>query len=98
MLEEFCSLLHRELGSLKTAIQKNDTDQLTAAAHQIKGAAVHLNVKRIADAAFHLEQLGHRKDLSNVTPILRELQIEVNHVTDFIKKIDWPALAQSMEA
>jgi HPt (histidine-containing phosphotransfer) domain-containing protein len=65
---------------LRHAIEVNDTAELRAAAHRLKGAASNLGAGPVTDAARALEVIGEQGSLSEAMPAWQRLKHEADRL------------------
>ena len=81
LLEELAVLFEEEsvknLSEIREAIGTGDAALLERLAHTLKGASANIGAKRVAQAAFALEQVARSRDLSMVQPSVSALEWEI---------------------
>jgi len=91
LLRELVSLFFDELpgllDELRTALAQNDARVFERAAHTLKGAVSNFGALATAEAAFELEKLGRRRELTGADEGLAQLERELARLepelTDF---------------
>ena len=61
------------IAAIRTAFAAGDLEQLSRAAHTLKGSSANLGVKRVADTARHLERAGRANDANGIPGWIAEL-------------------------
>ncbi len=61
------------LADLQIALDAGDAYKFERVAHGLKGSVATFGAQLAVDAAFHLEQLGHAKDLATASSTLQTL-------------------------
>jgi HPt (histidine-containing phosphotransfer) domain-containing protein len=67
----------RILRQIDAAIGAGDADRLSAAAHELKGAAANLSAPGVAQAAGALEQTARQRVFEQMRPASQALQTEM---------------------
>jgi HPt (histidine-containing phosphotransfer) domain-containing protein len=62
------------LAELERAVADDDAAALRAAAHKLKGSALNLGAKEVADVSRRLEELGDEERTDAAGPVLEELR------------------------
>ncbi|MBA3849380.1 MAG: hypothetical protein C0502_05220 [Opitutus sp.] len=66
----------QRLAEIRDCLGKGDATTLTRAAHSIKGAAGNFGARRLAAAAYQIEQQGKTVNLAAIPPLLPALDAE----------------------
>jgi HPt (histidine-containing phosphotransfer) domain-containing protein len=74
MAELFLEESPRFTSEIRTALEKNDTQTLTYAAHTLKGSVGNFAAPEAAEAARQLEQMGRKGELAGAGVILAQLE------------------------
>jgi two-component system, sensor histidine kinase and response regulator len=82
-LEDTPSILAR----LKEALQRNNTADVTSAAHALKGSVGLFSQGEAYECARRLEQLGRSGDLTNGESVLTELLVSVSKLTTELRAL-----------
>ncbi len=75
-IQDSASLVDR----LRTAVERNDADEVRAAAHRLKGAASNLAAGPVTDAARALEVIGEQGTLAEAMPAWQHLKHEADRL------------------
>jgi two-component system sensor histidine kinase/response regulator len=67
----------RLLRQIDVAVGAGDPDRLSAAAHELKGAAANLSATGVAQAASALEQMARQRRFEQMLPASQRLQAEM---------------------
>ena len=76
LLDIFLSDTPQRINDIKECLAKGDAPTLTRAAHSIKGAAGNFGAKRLAAAAYQIEQHGKAANLAGIPALLPSLEAE----------------------
>jgi len=87
MIQYFIESMPSQIETLHSSIESKDTDALTKQAHTLKGASGNLSADKITAAAFKLEQMGRKGDLTNASQILDELKGEAVRIEKFYEQL-----------
>lgn len=82
MRAEAPKLVHEVL----VAVEAADAALVTRAAHTLKGAVSNFGARTAADAALRLEQMGRAGDLSDASPALATLEMEMSALMRELEK------------
>jgi HPt (histidine-containing phosphotransfer) domain-containing protein len=74
MIVLFLEEYPQSLAKMNQAVTDNDPQALTYSAHALRGALSHFHATGAMTLALQLEQCGRKGDLSQVTPLLTELE------------------------
>lgn len=72
---EFLKKAENQLDLIKKAISNKDYDKLTSEIHAIKGAALNLSAKPLAEICKAIEQKGKNKDLTEMNDLIKTLEM-----------------------
>lgn len=87
LLNELVIQIDESWPSFKEAVDSADFDSMRAKAHSIKGAAANLNVEKVAEIFYGLEQLGHNKSMEGVDDLLQQARHYNELLRDFLKTV-----------
>ncbi len=76
LLDIFLSDTPLRLAEIKESLARGDAPTLTRAAHSIKGAAGNFGARRLAAAAYQVEQQGKAANLAGIPTLLPALESE----------------------
>ena len=65
---------------IQAAVATVDAAKLENAAHALKGSVANFGAREAVEAAFHLEQMGRAKDMSEAEGVLRKLESALSAV------------------
>ena len=87
LLEELLALMlvqSRELAAeIREAVPRANIKVVLIAAHTIRGSAANLEIGALADAAFVLEAMARRNDLSTADEICARIEAELDRLEEF---------------
>ena len=95
IVPEFLENDQQYIEQLSEAIACNDATQLQISAHTLKGAAATIGAVALSQKAKALELLAEQLVLENAQPLLEEIVVELDKVTELLKKPDWPQIAKA---
>jgi two-component system sensor histidine kinase/response regulator len=83
MFLEFMQGLPARLREIHDALNKNDLNRLGRLAHNLKGVTLNFNAEPLAAAAFALEQLAAREELTGAPVLVEELDQAADRLYEF---------------
>jgi CheY-like chemotaxis protein len=75
------------LAKVQQAVVRLDAQELTSAAHALKGAVGHFGAQEAADAARRLEEMGRREQLAGVKEQLAALEAAIETLRQELEKL-----------
>jgi DNA-binding response OmpR family regulator/HPt (histidine-containing phosphotransfer) domain-containing protein len=90
MQELLETYLNSSVSLLKEIIQAEltqDADRLERAAHSLKSSSASLGAIFLADCCQQLEQSGRQNHLVGIAPLVQQLQLEYQHLTQILRLI-----------
>lgn len=85
IMQEFLSNAKKQMPLIKQAAQSNDYEMLMRQAHNIKGGALNLISKPLAQAAEAIEIKGRAKDVINISTLIENLELILDKTQQYIK-------------
>jgi len=85
ILQVFIADCASRLTAVDAALAAGSAQDLAAAAHAIKGAALNMSAHRLADVASALETAGHRGELSDAPVLVASLHHEAEQLQVHLK-------------
>lgn len=71
---------------VRVAVEAADATLVGRAAHTLKGAVSNFGARAAADAALRLEHMGRTGELTDVTPALATLEVEMKALVEALEK------------
>ena len=90
-LQIFVREAQTDLNGIAAALNKRDFSQITRLAHRIKGASASIRAEFLRQQAAHLEILGGKEELAEVSECFARLRSEFDHFKSFVATL--PILA-----
>jgi CheY-like chemotaxis protein len=87
LIERFAADSPQQLARIRTAVDKQDPEELRLAAHSLKGSVGNFVAPRAWALAQQLEQAGKDSDVSSAESFLAELETEVARVIAEVKSL-----------
>ncbi len=84
LIEEFLNTYPEQLGRLRELLDDGNVEQFERAAHSFKGSVGNFGAMRAYDLAYELEKIGKSGKLDGADSVLRELEIEMERVRDYL--------------
>jgi CheY-like chemotaxis protein/HPt (histidine-containing phosphotransfer) domain-containing protein len=88
----------QRLEMLAAAVQAGNAQDVKLYAHAIKGSAANTGAKRLSQAAYRLEYMAYRDDLSQAEQLLQEIRAEFGRFESFVSNPDWVEAAKGRQA
>ncbi|MDL1963116.1 MAG: Hpt domain-containing protein [Deltaproteobacteria bacterium] len=85
IVELFLETSDADLHKLRSAIDREDTQQAIEAAHSIKGASGNLGFMAISEKAKNVEIKAREKDLSGANEAVENIKKEVDRIAQALK-------------
>jgi HPt (histidine-containing phosphotransfer) domain-containing protein len=89
LLTELVEILMLEgpatLEQIKTAIEGNDADALSKAAHRLKGSVLQFSAITASAKAAELETMGRKNSLTGANELFQQLQFEIGWLIKTLK-------------
>ena len=92
LLDTFRADHKKQLNAMKLALEKRDTEELTRAAHSLKGALSNLAAPTAAGLAAEIERAGRLDELPRAEATLRSLEPELDRVLSALSALCEEAL------
>lgn len=86
------------LEMLAAAVQARNARDVKLYAHAIKGSAANTGATRLSQAAYRLEYMAYRDDLSQAEQLLQEIRAEFGRFESFVSQPDWVEAAKGRHA
>lgn len=87
MLNEFIKYVPEQIASLEESVKSLNADMIEKQSHSIKGAAANLSAVGIFSVAKEIEQRSREKNISNLTPLLKDLKQEIERLGNYIASL-----------
>ena len=84
LLRLFLDTSESDFERLRAAVENSDPTAAVEAAHSIKGAAMGLDLKQIADIATRIEQIAMSGTVQGIAEHLPELAARLQEMTDYL--------------
>jgi len=84
ILRGFIEDMPRQLFSLKTALENEDTEDVRRIGHTIKGASANVGAVKMRDIAFKVEKSGKAEDLGLAAEEIKKLERALDDFRNFI--------------
>ena len=97
IIELFMEDYQDHLRNIRNAINTNNADLLTKAAHTLKGAVATFAAENARNAAFILEKMGRTEDLTGSEDAFETLLKEVNLLKDVLMRFSLPKMEQTLD-
>ena len=88
MAELFLEESPRFISEIRTALEKDDTQTLTYAAHTLKGSVGNFAATEAAEAARQLEQMGRKGELAGAGVILAQLEAALGRLQPALEDLN----------
>ena len=85
IVELFLETSNADLNTLRSAIDREDTQQAVEVAHSIKGASGNLGFMAIYEVAKNVEMKAREKDLSGANEAVENIKKEVDRIAQALK-------------
>ena len=77
LIQMFLEDCPQRVSDMRAALERADLAALVAAAHSLKGAAAYLTASTVRGYAADIERLGLEQRLSEVSPVMAQLETAV---------------------
>ncbi len=94
MLTVFLDTSTERIASLEKVIVSGTSEDVRSLAHSLKGAAVSMGAKPMAETALQLEMAARQEDLSMFEQLLEDIKKEFSKFKTFISQPDWMETAK----
>lgn len=81
MFGEFVSNLSVQLAGLKATLARQNFDQLSQLAHDLKGSSANFSANTLRSLAFELEQASSEKNLPDAQSLIAQIDDEITRLT-----------------
>ena len=88
MAELFLEESPRFTSEIRTALEKNDTQTLTYAAHTLKGSVGNFAAPEAAEAARQLEQMGRKGELAGAGVVLAQIEAALGRLQPALESLN----------
>ncbi len=87
LLQEFRDSLDAEVSALKGVLESGDAKAITEKAHSIKGSALNLSAKGLAEVARTMEEAGKQGDVATAANAMPNLASESEKLKEAINNL-----------
>jgi PAS domain S-box-containing protein len=87
MLADFIENIPERILLIEAAIEKNNVQDVTRLAHNLKGASANFSAEGVRSGAAEIELRGHEGVIDNATEILSKIKNEVPKIEEYYKRI-----------
>ncbi len=87
LIEIFLDDCPKKMGKLRKAIEDKNYEEIADVAHSLKGASGNLAAKKISALFLILEKKGKDKDLSDIDPIIQEIETLFGNVREYLEEL-----------
>jgi HPt (histidine-containing phosphotransfer) domain-containing protein len=85
LLAELITQVDDNLDGLREAVRSKNYSNLKTLSHSLKGASANLNVTRMAEHLFELENLGASLSVEGAEYYIDQVKADRNELADFLK-------------
>jgi two-component system sensor histidine kinase/response regulator len=89
MFESFRQDYPKQLAEIREAIDTRDAGRTAQVAHSLKGAVGYFGAQTVHALAYQLETLGRRAELDEASPLLQQLEQELERLSAFVAESGW---------
>lgn len=82
-IEQASEITHTIINAYMTG----NAEKMGQEAHKLKGSALNLGVKKLADACRKLETIAREQKIDNAEPVIAQLKVVLNPSIDALKKV-----------
>jgi CheY-like chemotaxis protein len=89
MFEAFLQDYPKQLAEIREAIDTRDAECMAQVAHSLKGAVGYFGAQTVYALAYQLETIGRRAELDGASPLLQQLEQELERLSTFVTESSW---------
>jgi len=89
MFEAFRQDYPKQLAEIREAIDTRDAGRTAQVAHSLKGAVGYCGAQTVHALAYQLETIGRRAELDGASPLLQQLEQELERLSAFVAESGW---------